>query len=183
MTEKLDPEAKRTSPASRPKREVIDPDLLGDGCGCTVWAGGQSGLPASWGAAGISGRRRGSGACQDIPRSNKPCATTISTRSVSPDCMSLHKLNPVEPPWYVTRMPGEVAPRGVPLSRSSAQPRHSGPAQRWTAPPANPDVARVGRVLERHRNTRSSAITMLTAHEEHVRNFGVDTAISTMSGQ
>jgi hypothetical protein len=31
--------------------------------------------------------------------------------------------------------------------------------------------------------TRSSAITMLTAHEEHVRNFGVDTAISTMSGR
>jgi hypothetical protein len=37
--------------------------------------------------------------------------------------MSLLKLNPVEPPWYVTRMPGGVggvAPRGVPLSRSSA---------------------------------------------------------------
>ena len=35
--------------------------------------------------------------------------------------MSLSKLNPVEPPWYVTRMPGGVggvAPRGVPLSRS-----------------------------------------------------------------
>ena len=32
-------------------------------------------------------------------------------------------LNPVEPPWYVTRMPGGVggvAPRGVPLSRSMA---------------------------------------------------------------
>ena len=30
--------------------------------------------------------------------------------------------NPVEPPWYVTRMPGGVggvAPRGDPLSRSS----------------------------------------------------------------
>jgi hypothetical protein len=29
--------------------------------------------------------------------------------------------NPIEPPWYVTRMPGGVggvAPRGVPLSRS-----------------------------------------------------------------
>ena len=33
-------------------------------------------------------------------RSNKPCATTISTHSVSPDSMSLPKLNPVEPPWY-----------------------------------------------------------------------------------
>ena len=32
--------------------------------------------------------------------------------------------NPIEPPWYVTRMPGGVggvAPRGVPLSRSSAR--------------------------------------------------------------
>jgi len=34
--------------------------------------------------------------------------------------MFLTKLNPVEPPWYVTRMPGGVggeAPRGVPLSQ------------------------------------------------------------------
>jgi hypothetical protein len=33
----------------------------------------------------------------------------------------VYKPNPVEPPWYVTRMPGGVggvAPRGVPLSRS-----------------------------------------------------------------
>src|ERR1700731_252968 len=44
--------------------------------------------------------RRGSGACPDTRRSNKPCATTISTPSVSPDSMSLPKLNPVEPPWY-----------------------------------------------------------------------------------
>ena len=31
--------------------------------------------------------------------------------------------NPIEPPWYVTRMPGGVggvAPRGVPLSRYEA---------------------------------------------------------------
>ena len=37
--------------------------------------------------------------------------------------MSLPQPNPVEPPWYVTRMPGGVggvASRGVPLSRSSA---------------------------------------------------------------
>src|SRR5205807_7879486 len=44
--------------------------------------------------------RRGSGACPDTRRSNKPCATTTSTHSVSPDSMSLSKLNPVEPPWY-----------------------------------------------------------------------------------
>src|SRR5215470_16819773 len=47
--------------------------------------------------------------------------TATSTRSASPDSMSLSKLNPVEPPWYVTRMPGGVggvALRGVPLSRS-----------------------------------------------------------------
>jgi hypothetical protein len=33
-------------------------------------------------------------------RSNKPCATTISTHSVFPDSTSPPKLNPVEPPWY-----------------------------------------------------------------------------------
>jgi len=47
--------------------------------------------------------------------------------------MFLTKLNPVEPPWYVTRMPGGVggvAPRGVPLSRSSAQPRRCPPFRR-----------------------------------------------------
>src|SRR6516225_346943 len=68
-----------------------------------------------------SGRRRFTDACPDTRRFNKHCATTISTHSVSPDSMSLPKPNPVEPPWYVTRMPGGVggvAPRGVPLSRS-----------------------------------------------------------------
>ena len=38
-----------------------------------------------------------------------------------PVSLFLPKLNPVEPPWYVARMPGGVggvAPRGVPLSRS-----------------------------------------------------------------
>ena len=37
--------------------------------------------------------------------------------------MSLSELNPVEPPWYVTRMPGGVggvALRGAPLSRSTS---------------------------------------------------------------
>jgi hypothetical protein len=65
-------------------------------------------------------RRPDSGACQDTRRSNKRCATTTSTRSVSLDSVFLSKLNPVEPPWYVTRMPGGVggvAPRGVPQSR------------------------------------------------------------------
>ena len=44
--------------------------------------------------------RRGSGACPDTRRSNKPCATTISTHSVFPNSTSPPKLNPVEPPWY-----------------------------------------------------------------------------------
>src|SRR6202047_2622783 len=42
--------------------------------------------------------RRGSGACPDTRRSNKPCATTISPHSVFPDSSSPPKLNPVEPP-------------------------------------------------------------------------------------
>src|SRR5207237_7199939 len=59
--------------------------------------------------------RRGSGACPDTRRSNKPCATTISTHSVSPDSMSLPQLNPVEPPWYgpVCPVVGEVWHREV----------------------------------------------------------------------
>ena len=44
--------------------------------------------------------RPGSGACPDTRRFSKPCATAISTHSVSPASMSLPKLNPVEPPWY-----------------------------------------------------------------------------------
>src|SRR6266481_3253061 len=61
-------------------------------------------------------RRRGSGACPDTRRSNKPCATTISTHSVSPDSMSLPRLNPVEPPWYgpVCPVVGEGWHREVP---------------------------------------------------------------------
>jgi hypothetical protein len=46
---------------------------------------------------------------------------TISSRSVFPDTIRPPKPNSVEPPWHGTRMPGgvgEVAPRGVPLSRS-----------------------------------------------------------------
>src|SRR5207248_1117007 len=45
-------------------------------------------------------RRPGSGACQDIRRSNRACATRISTASVFPDSMLLLKPNPIEPPWY-----------------------------------------------------------------------------------
>ena len=39
--------------------------------------------------------------------------------------MSLSTLNPVEPPWYVTRMPGGVGgmvPRGVPYPDRGASP-------------------------------------------------------------
>src|SRR5271167_4242146 len=53
-------------------------------------------------------RRRASGACQDTRRSNRPSATTTSIHLVSPASMSRHTLNPIEPPWYVTRMPGGV---------------------------------------------------------------------------
>ncbi len=53
-------------------------------------------------------RRRDTGACQDTRRSKWPCATTFSTLSAYPDSMSLPKHNPIEPPWYVTRMPGGV---------------------------------------------------------------------------
>ena len=45
-------------------------------------------------------RRPGSGACQDIRRSNRPCATRFSTASVFPASMFLPQLNPIEPPWY-----------------------------------------------------------------------------------
>jgi hypothetical protein len=49
-------------------------------------------------SAAAAVHRRGSGACQHTPRSNKPRATTISTHSVS-HSMSLPKPNLVEPPW------------------------------------------------------------------------------------
>ena len=53
-------------------------------------------------------RRRGSGACQDIRRSKRPCATITSIYSVCPDFTFRIRLNPIEPPWYVARMPGGV---------------------------------------------------------------------------
>jgi hypothetical protein len=73
-------------------------------------------------------RRPGSGACPDTRRSNRPCATTTSTLSVSLDFMFPTQLKPSRTAGYVTRMPGGVggvAPRGVPLSRSSTQRRRS----------------------------------------------------------
>jgi RNA-directed DNA polymerase len=53
-------------------------------------------------------RRRDSGACQDTRRFKRPCATTTSIHSASPDSMFLPQLNSVEPPWYATRTPGGV---------------------------------------------------------------------------
>ena len=41
-----------------------------------------------------------SGACPDIRRSNRPCATRISTVSVFPASTFLRTLTPIEPPWY-----------------------------------------------------------------------------------
>ena len=70
-----------------------------------------------------SSRRRvtdgGSGACPATPSSSKPCATAISIRSVFRDSVCLPMLNSIEPPWYVTRMPGGVtgkAREGLPMS-------------------------------------------------------------------
>ena len=45
-------------------------------------------------------RRRRAGAWPDTWRSSRPYATTISTRSASPDSTPLLRLNPDEPPWY-----------------------------------------------------------------------------------
>jgi hypothetical protein len=44
---------------------------------------------------------------------------TISIRLVYPDLQHLRRLNSIEPPWYVTRMPGGVtgtAREGQPMS-------------------------------------------------------------------
>src|SRR4051794_9663939 len=58
--------------------------------------------------------RPDTGACQDIRPSKRPCATTTSTQSVSPDSMFRRRLKPVEPPWYATRTPGGVGGHVVP---------------------------------------------------------------------
>src|SRR5947209_8675314 len=90
--------------------------------------------------------RRGSGACPDTRRSNKLCATPILTHSVSPDSMSLPKLNPVEPPWYGPVCPvvgegwhREVSPYpdhggGSALSRTGASDRCGSLADQSVAP-------------------------------------------------
>ena len=36
----------------------------------------------------------------------RPCATITSIHSVCPDFTFRIRLNPIEPPWYVARMPG-----------------------------------------------------------------------------
>src|SRR5438874_872808 len=59
----------------------------------------RRGVPKFHAAVALA-RRPGSGACQDIRRSNRPCATRISTASVFPYSMLLLKPNPIEPPWY-----------------------------------------------------------------------------------
>ena len=120
--------------------------------------------------------RRGSDACQDTRRSNRPCATATSTRSASPASMSLSKLNPVEPPWYVTRMPGgvgRVASRSVPLSRLFETLSH-----RFVLAPANLRTPRqrtislTGEVHDKNGPTRSAAIA---TREQRSREFGHDT--------
>ena len=77
---------------------------------CIFGGSGGTGTTASRNSAAAACRssgprlppvpRRGSGACQDTRRSNRPCATTTSTPSVSLNSMSPPKFNPVEPPWY-----------------------------------------------------------------------------------
>src|SRR6516165_5749181 len=62
-------------------------------------------------------RRPVSGACPDIRRSNRPCATRISKLSVSPASTFLPKLNPIEPPWY-----GPVCPVVWEARRREASP-------------------------------------------------------------
>jgi hypothetical protein len=60
-----------------------------------------------------------SGACPVIQRSNRHCAIIILTQSVFRELPHLVMLNPIEPPWYVTRMPGGVTGKtreGLPMS-------------------------------------------------------------------
>ena len=96
---------------------------------CTSGGSGRTGETASKNCADVAYpsselrslpvHQRASGECQVTRRSNKRCAITISTRSVYPDSLFLPKHNPIEPPWYVTRMPGGVtgkAREGLPMS-------------------------------------------------------------------
>jgi hypothetical protein len=64
-------------------------------------------------------RQPDSGVCQDIRRSSRHFAITISIQSVFPESPDLVELNSIEPPWYETRMPGGVtgtAREGLPMS-------------------------------------------------------------------
>jgi hypothetical protein len=64
-------------------------------------------------------RQPDSGVCQDIRRSSRHFAITISIQSVFPESPDLVGLNSIEPPWYETRMPGGVtgtAREGLPMS-------------------------------------------------------------------
>jgi hypothetical protein len=68
-------------------------------------------------------RRREPGVRQGTRRFKLPYATTTSIPLVSPDSVFRRQLNSIEPPRYVTRMPGGVggaAPRSVRLGRSAA---------------------------------------------------------------
>ncbi len=78
--------------------------------GCIFGGNGRTGPTASRSSAAAACRSslprsppvhpQGSGACQAIPRSSTPFATTCSTPSVSPVSMFLPKLNSVVPPRY-----------------------------------------------------------------------------------
>jgi predicted NBD/HSP70 family sugar kinase len=86
------------------------------------------------------------------------------------------------------RSAGLSVRRWVCVNEASCRPRVGPfePSRRgstWCVDAPIPDVARIGRVLERHSNRWSSTITVLTAHKERVRKLGVDRAISTMSGR
>src|SRR3984957_5695922 len=57
----------------------------------------------------------------ETPVSDHPRGRTIGGEASTRKPGLAGLTNPIEPPWYVTRMPGGVggvAPRGVPLSRS-----------------------------------------------------------------
>src|SRR5262249_3187650 len=100
------------------------------GCACICGGSGGRGGPALRSYASVawlcSGRPSplvrplAPGACRAIRRFNRRCVTRTSTRSAFRAWLSLRRLKPIEPPWYVTRMPGGVGgaePQGSPLSR------------------------------------------------------------------
>ena len=63
--------------------------------------------------------RPGSGGRLVTRPCTRPCATPTSIQSVCPDSLHLRTHDSIEPPWYVTRMPGGVtgnAREGLPMS-------------------------------------------------------------------